>query len=51
MKYAAEISSGAMIYTPRFIKIGSGFRKLMGGINTHTHTHTASKSHKPTFIF
>jgi hypothetical protein len=31
MKYAAEMSSGAMIYIPNFIKIGSGIQKLMGG--------------------
>jgi hypothetical protein len=31
MKYAVEIGSGAMIYTPSFIKIGSGIQKLMGG--------------------
>jgi hypothetical protein len=31
------MSSGAMIYIPSFIKIGSGIRKLMGG-GTHRHT-------------
>jgi hypothetical protein len=31
MKYAVEMASGAMIYMPSFIKIGSGIRKLMGG--------------------
>jgi hypothetical protein len=31
MKYAIEIGSGAMIYIPSFIKIGSGIQKLMGG--------------------
>jgi hypothetical protein len=30
MKYATEMSSGAMIYTPGFIKIGSAIQKLMG---------------------
>jgi hypothetical protein len=30
MKYAVEVGSGAMIYTPRFIKIGSGIQKLKG---------------------
>jgi hypothetical protein len=29
MKYAAEIGSGAMIYIPSFIKIGSGIQKLI----------------------
>jgi hypothetical protein len=32
MKYAVEIGSGAMTYTPSFIKIGSGVLKLIGGI-------------------
>jgi hypothetical protein len=31
MKYAVEMGSGAMIYIPSFIKIGSGTQKLMGG--------------------
>jgi hypothetical protein len=29
MKYAVEMGSGAMIYLPSFIKIGSGFQKFM----------------------
>jgi hypothetical protein len=29
MKYAVEMGSGAMIYIPSFIKIGSGIQKLM----------------------
>jgi hypothetical protein len=33
MKYAIEMSSGAMIYIPRLIKIGSGIQKLIGGIH------------------
>jgi hypothetical protein len=32
MKYAVETGSGAMIYIPSFLKIGSGIQKLMGGI-------------------
>jgi hypothetical protein len=28
MKYAVEMSSGAMIYVPSFIKIGSTIQKL-----------------------
>jgi hypothetical protein len=32
--------SGAMIYIPSFLKIGSGVQKLIGGIHRHTHTHT-----------
>jgi hypothetical protein len=31
MKYAVQMGSGAMIYIPSFIKIGSGIQKLMGG--------------------
>jgi hypothetical protein len=30
MKYAVEMVSGAMIYRPGFIKIGSGIQKLIG---------------------
>jgi hypothetical protein len=35
MKYAVEMGSGAMIYTPSFIKVGSGIQKLMGLGDTH----------------
>jgi hypothetical protein len=31
MKYAVEMGSGTMIFTPSFIKIGSDIQKLMGG--------------------
>jgi hypothetical protein len=34
------MGSGAVIYVPSFIKIGSGIQKLIGGIDIHTHTHT-----------
>jgi hypothetical protein len=34
------MGSGAMIYVPSFIKIGSGVQKLIGGINRHIHEHT-----------
>jgi hypothetical protein len=34
--YAVEMRSGAMIYIPRFIKIGSGVQKLIGRIHRHT---------------
>jgi hypothetical protein len=37
MKYAVEMGSGAMIYIPSFIKIGSGIRKLIGR-DTRTQT-------------
>jgi hypothetical protein len=36
MKYAVEMGSGAMIYIPSFIKIGSGVQELIGGILRHT---------------
>jgi hypothetical protein len=36
MKYAVEMGSGAMIYIPSFIKIGSGIQKLIRG-DTQTH--------------
>jgi hypothetical protein len=31
VKYAVEVGSGAMIYIPSFIKIGSDIQKLVGG--------------------
>jgi hypothetical protein len=36
MKYAIETSSGAMIYTPSFIKTSLGIQTLMAGIYRHT---------------
>jgi hypothetical protein len=36
MKYAVEMGSGAMIYIPGFMKIGSGIQKLIWG-DTQTH--------------
>jgi hypothetical protein len=38
MKYAGKMGSDAMIslYIPSFIKIGSAFQKLIGGIEIHT---------------
>jgi hypothetical protein len=35
MKYTIEMGSGAIIYLPSFIKIGSGIQKLRGDIETH----------------
>jgi hypothetical protein len=32
------MGSGAVIYLPGFIKIGSGVQKLIGDTQTHTHT-------------
>jgi hypothetical protein len=43
MKYAVQMDSGAMVYIPSFIKIGSGIQKLTRG-----ETQTAWRSHKPT---
>jgi hypothetical protein len=34
------MGSGAVIYVPSFIKIGSGIQKLMGECDTHTHTRS-----------
>jgi hypothetical protein len=36
MKYVVEIGSGAMIYLPTFIKIGSAIQKYGEGIHGHT---------------
>jgi hypothetical protein len=36
MKYAVEMGSGAVIYIPSFINIGSGIQKIIGGIHRHT---------------
>jgi hypothetical protein len=35
MKYAAEMSSGARIYIPGFIKITSVIQKFIGDTQTH----------------
>jgi hypothetical protein len=42
MKYAAEMSSGIMIFIPSFMKIGSGIQKLRGGIQRHTESMVIS---------
>jgi hypothetical protein len=39
MKYSVEMGSGAVIYVPSFVKIGSGIQKLIGE-DTHTDTQT-----------
>jgi hypothetical protein len=36
MKYASVMGSGAMMYITSFLKIGSGFQKLMGEEFTDT---------------
>jgi hypothetical protein len=38
MKYAVEMGSGAAIYIPSFINIGSGIQKWMQGGGIHEHT-------------
>jgi hypothetical protein len=46
------MGSGAVIYGPRFIMIGSGVQKLIAGdTQTHAHTRTATWSHKPSLFF
>jgi hypothetical protein len=37
LNYAVEMGSGAVIYVPSFIKIGSGVQELIRGIHRHTH--------------
>jgi hypothetical protein len=34
MKYAVEMSSGVMTYTPSFVMIGSGFQKIRTDMQT-----------------
>jgi hypothetical protein len=41
------MGSGAVIYVPSSMKIGSGIQKLIERI----HTHTATWSHTPTLFF
>jgi hypothetical protein len=41
MNHAVEMGSGAMIYIPRFINIGSGIQKLKGGMRRYIDTQTA----------
>jgi hypothetical protein len=36
MKNAVKMGSGAMIYIPSFIEIGSAIQKLIGGKHIHT---------------
>jgi hypothetical protein len=36
---AVEMGSGAMLYIPSFMKIGSGIQKLMGGGGEDTHKY------------
>jgi hypothetical protein len=40
--YAVEMGSGAMIYIPSFINIGSAIQNLIGGIDRHTNSMAIS---------
>jgi hypothetical protein len=42
MKYSIEMSSGAMMYIPSFIKIGSDIQRLIRGIYRHTDSKVIS---------
>jgi hypothetical protein len=42
MKYAVEMGSGAMLYIPSFMAIGSGIQKLIRGIRRHTDSKVIS---------
>jgi hypothetical protein len=37
------MGSGAVIYVPSFIQIGSGIQKLLGGTHRQTNTHTKQR--------
>jgi hypothetical protein len=41
MKYAVEMGSGAMLYIPNFVKIGSGIQNLIGGNHRYADIQTA----------
>jgi hypothetical protein len=45
------MGSGAVIYVPSFIKIGSSVKKLIGEIHIQTNTRTETLSHDPTLFF
>jgi hypothetical protein len=49
MKYAVEMGSGAMIYIPVFIKIGSAIQKLISG-DTQTHRHQGDRINQLLFF-
>jgi hypothetical protein len=38
------MGSGAVVYVPSFIKIGSGFQKLIEGIHRQTHTQAHTRT-------
>jgi hypothetical protein len=39
------MGSGAVIYVPSSIQIGSGIQKLIGGIHRHTDSNVISKAY------
>jgi hypothetical protein len=50
MKYATELGSGAMIYIPSIINIGSGIEKLIEG-DTQTHRQHGDRIRLLSFSF
>jgi hypothetical protein len=46
MKYACHMGSGAMIYTPNFIQVGSGIPKLIRKIHRHADRKEITKQSK-----
>jgi hypothetical protein len=45
MKYEVEMGSGAIIYIPSFIQIGSGIQRLIDGIHRHTDSTEIAKAY------
>jgi Uri superfamily endonuclease len=45
MKYAVGMGSGAMIYIPSFIKIGSGIQNFIRRMHRHTDSMESTKAH------
>lgn len=50
MEYAVEMGSGAMIYTPSFIKTVSALKSLMVDGRGYADIQTACCSHKPNIL-
>jgi hypothetical protein len=50
MEYAVEMGSGAMIYIPSFIKIGSGIQKLIS-VDSQTHRQNGDRISILSFSF
>jgi hypothetical protein len=52
MKHAVKMVSGAMIYVPSFIKIGSDVQKLIRArIHKHTYIHNGDRIKQLCFFF